>query len=45
MDELCHEGQNAVEEGLAEFAHRYSKLALKRVISSRGADYESVPEG
>jgi hypothetical protein len=44
-EELGQYGQNAIEEGLAEFAHRYGKLALQRVISSRGADYESVPEG
>lgn len=43
--ELGQVGREAIEAGLAEFAEHYGEQALRRVVASRGKNYDRVPEG
>jgi hypothetical protein len=45
VEELSQVGQEAIEDGLNEFAERYGEQAMRKVVASRSKDYQSVPEG
>jgi hypothetical protein len=45
VEGLGQVGQGAIEAGLAEFAERYGEKAMRKVVTSRIKNYDSVLEG